>query len=48
MHNLLTVSVDRFLDNLWAICGSPVHGGNASRIVVSSIFDMSKTYRADC
>lgn len=35
------------MDNLWVVCGPTVHHGETSRIVVSSIFDMSKTYLAD-
>jgi hypothetical protein len=33
MNSLSTESVDRFLNNLWANCGTPVDGQRVSRIV---------------
>ena len=41
IHNLFTSSVDDYLDNLWANCGSPVGLPPSSRIVGFSAFNMT-------
>ncbi|MDB5894352.1 MAG: hypothetical protein JWQ88_1883 [Rhodoferax sp.] len=33
-------NVDRYLDNMWAICGSPVRGEVLSRMVECAAVDM--------
>ncbi|MDP3138934.1 MAG: hypothetical protein Q8N17_21685, partial [Burkholderiaceae bacterium] len=40
INNLSTTPGDGTLNNLWAICGSPVNHAIESRMVVSIPFDM--------
>jgi hypothetical protein len=40
IHNLLTRTGGKLWDNLWAICGSAVQHGAASRMVDLPLFDM--------
>lgn len=40
IHNLSTKIGGKLQDNLWAICGSAVHQGKSSRMVVFGFFDM--------
>jgi hypothetical protein len=40
IHNLSTRLGGKLWDNLWAICGSAVQHGSASRMVDSPLFDM--------
>jgi hypothetical protein len=43
VHSLFTILVGSVLDNLWAICGSPVDYTQTSRMVVSNPVDMLKS-----
>jgi len=40
IHSLLTIFGGEILDNLWAICGSPLSGSAPSRIVDLQLFNM--------